>query len=106
MENPIPKTSIEYNDNRISLYSAQKGKCFVTGKELDIDNLYCHHKLLDKDKLNDEYKNLVLLLKEIHQIIHIEDVNVVKSSLEKFKLEEKQIVKFNKLREQLQLNFI
>lgn len=31
---------IEYSDNRISLYCAKQGKCFVTVQNLDIDNMY------------------------------------------------------------------
>jgi group II intron reverse transcriptase/maturase len=44
MDNPIENRSIEYNDNRLSLYVAQKGKCFITGKLLAIDEIHCHHK--------------------------------------------------------------
>jgi group II intron reverse transcriptase/maturase len=46
MDNPVENRSIEYNDNRLSLYVAQKGKCFVTGKLLEIDEIHCHHKKL------------------------------------------------------------
>ena len=31
MRNPIPYRSAAYNDNRISLYCAQFGKCAITG---------------------------------------------------------------------------
>ena len=34
MNNPCGNKSVEYNDNRIALYVAQKGKCAVTGIEL------------------------------------------------------------------------
>jgi group II intron reverse transcriptase/maturase len=44
IDNHIENRSIEYNDNRISLYVAQKGKCNVTGKLLGIDEIHCHHK--------------------------------------------------------------
>jgi CRISPR/Cas system Type II protein with McrA/HNH and RuvC-like nuclease domain len=46
MDNPIENRSIEYNDNRLSLYISQKGKCYVTGKLLTIDEIHCHHKKL------------------------------------------------------------
>ena len=32
MRNPVWNATIEYNDNRLSLYSAQMGKCAVTGR--------------------------------------------------------------------------
>lgn len=41
----IPNKSVEYLDNRVSLYAAQYGKCAITGKPLWIDELHCHHKL-------------------------------------------------------------
>ena len=34
MKNFIPNRTIEYNDNRISKFIAQYGKCAVTGVEL------------------------------------------------------------------------
>ena len=36
MKNPVQSASAEYNDNRISLYAGQQGKCFVTGESLQI----------------------------------------------------------------------
>ena len=39
-----PRRSVEYMDNRISLYAAQYGRCAVTGKELWLDERHCHHK--------------------------------------------------------------
>lgn len=39
MRNPIDGESIEFNDNRLSLYSAQKGKCAVTGKQMEADEV-------------------------------------------------------------------
>ena len=39
-----PRRSVEYMDNRISLYAAQYGRCAVTGKELWLDEIHCHHK--------------------------------------------------------------
>ena len=35
MRNPVPYRSVEYNDNRLSLYSAQNGKCYVSGKLME-----------------------------------------------------------------------
>ena len=44
MNNPCGKQSVEYNDNRIALYVAQKGKCAVSGVELEANQVDCHHK--------------------------------------------------------------
>ncbi|MFI3326305.1 MAG: group II intron reverse transcriptase/maturase [Clostridia bacterium] len=62
--------SIEFYDNRISLYSAQKGKCAVTGKELWIDEIHCHHKLPVSQSGSDKYKNLVIVHEDVHRLIH------------------------------------
>ncbi|MDX7669891.1 group II intron reverse transcriptase/maturase, partial [Enterobacter cloacae] len=45
-ENPVinERATVEYNDNRISLYVAQKGKCSVTGEKLLPWDIHCHHK--------------------------------------------------------------
>ena len=40
----ISGRSIEYMDNRVSLYAAQYGKCAITGAVLWIDEIHCHHK--------------------------------------------------------------
>ena len=62
---------MEYNDNRISLYVAQKGKCNITGKLLEIDEIHCHHKKPKAKGGGDEYKNLVILHKDIR--LHLTD---------------------------------
>ncbi len=45
MRNPVLDRSIEYADNRISLYAAQYGKCAITGQDLEFDEIHCHHKI-------------------------------------------------------------
>ncbi len=44
MKNFIPNRSIEYNDNRISKFIAQYGKCAISGMELGKNDWHCHHK--------------------------------------------------------------
>ena len=42
----IKSRSIEYADNQISLYFAQKRKCAVTGESfVSTSEIYCHHKI-------------------------------------------------------------
>ncbi|MGH2207970.1 group II intron reverse transcriptase/maturase, partial [Enterococcus faecalis] len=38
------RATVEFNDNRISLFIAQLGKCSVTGEELNVLDMHCHHK--------------------------------------------------------------
>jgi group II intron reverse transcriptase/maturase len=44
MRHPVANQSIEYNDNRLSLYCGQQGKCAVTGEKLLVHDIHCHHK--------------------------------------------------------------
>ena len=40
MRHPIPTESVRYNDNRVSLYAGQDGKCAITGKKLDVQTVF------------------------------------------------------------------
>lgn len=71
VRNPNPKETVEYNDNRVSLYVAQNGKCRVTGKFLNIDEISCHHKKPRSLGGSDKYANLVILHKSVHKLIHV-----------------------------------
>ncbi|TKI72063.1 group II intron reverse transcriptase/maturase [Lysinibacillus mangiferihumi] len=77
MEHPVPQRSVEYNDNRIALYCAQRGNCHVTGQELNPMTIHCHHKVPRLQGGTDEYKNLCLVDKEIHILIHAKDEEVI-----------------------------
>jgi hypothetical protein len=61
MKNFIPNRSIEYNDNRISKFIAQYGKCAVTGVELGKSDWHCHHKIPYYISKDDHYSNLIVL---------------------------------------------
>ena len=56
MENPVRGQSIEYNDNRISLYVGQRGRCYVTGEKLQVSDMEAHHKKPKSVGGKDEYK--------------------------------------------------
>ena len=99
-ENPIinDRATIEYNDNRISKYVAQKSKCAVTGLELDVTNMHCHHKnpwILTKD---DSYANLTIILPKVHKLIHATNKNTIDKYITMLQLTDSQITKVNKLR--------
>ncbi len=101
VDNPIENRSIEYNDNRLSLYVAQKGKCFVTGKLLEIDEIHCHHKKQKAKGGGDEYKNLIILHKDVHRLIHLKDKNKIYELMNVLKLDNDQTKKFLKLKSML-----
>lgn len=100
-EHPIvgERGSIEINDNRISLFIAQKGKCSVSDRLLDLDDMDCHHKKLWSLTKDDSYHNLTLVTSTVHRAIHIKDSEKINEILDLLKLNEKQLEKLNKLRE-------
>lgn len=97
--NYIPNRSVEYNDNRISLYSAQKGKCSVTGLRLTIGNIHCHHINNIKNGGDDSFKNLTLVTTEVHRLIHANTDESIHNCLSKIPtMNTSQLTKLNKLR--------
>ena len=98
MRNPIPNMSTEYNDNRISLYIAQKGQCSVTGKTLIVDDMECHHKLPRAEGGTDVYNNLVYVSKDVHKLIHATKAETIAKYLNRIELDKKMLKKLNTLR--------
>lgn len=90
--------SIEYTDNRISLYASQYGKCAILGTILDIDDIHCHHKLPRKLGGKDNYQNLIIIHKDIHALVHAVNEDSIRKYLSKFSLNAKQKQKLNNLR--------
>lgn len=106
MENPNPKASIEYNDNLLSLYSAQKGKCRICGQELEIEDIFCHHIKPKELGGTDEYKNLIIIHSKIHTLIHSTDINEISKIITEFNFDTLQTEKVNKFRSILNLELI
>lgn len=99
MRQPIGNRSVELADNRISLFSAQYGKCAVTGMPfLTTDEIHCHHIKPKKYGGNDSYENLVLINKLVHRLVHAETVETITYYLEVCNLNKKQMEKLNALR--------
>lgn len=98
MQNPIPYKSIAYNDNRISLYCAQYGRCAVSGKKLEIGEIHCHHKVPKHLGGTDEYKNLIIVSSDIHRLIHATKPETIQKYLEQLQLDAKQLRKLKNLR--------
>lgn len=106
MLNPDTGKSIEYNDNRLSLYSAQQGKCAVIKKQLELGNIHCHHKISRKLGGDDKYQNLVIVSEDVHILIHATTAEIIITYLEKLKLDKRQLSRVNTLRIFLQLEAI
>ena len=99
-EHPITseRATIELNDNRISLFVAQNGKCAVMGDELILTDMDCHHKTLWHETKDDRYVNLVLISRDVHRLIHATTEETIQSYLELLKPNEEQRNKLNQLR--------
>lgn len=98
MRNPIPFRTASYNDNRISLYCAQFGRCAISGKKLEIGEIHCHHKVPRYLGGTDEYQNLVIVSEDVHRLIHATEPRMIQKYLDKLKLDAKQLCKLEKLR--------
>ena len=102
MRNPRLGQSVEYADNRISLYAAQYGKCAVTGRTLRPHEIRCHHKRPKSAGGTDAYANLVI----ISETVHATDEKTISRLLQTLSLYTQQRKKLNKLRDQANLNAI
>lgn len=96
MQNPVGNTSAEFNDNRISLYVGQQGRCYVSGAALEIGNMEVHHKKIQRDGGADAYNNLVWLTTRMHRLIHATDKETIEHYLKKS--DDVDIAKLNMLR--------
>ncbi|WP_317855140.1 group II intron reverse transcriptase/maturase [Chakrabartyella piscis] len=106
MENVPQGTNTEFYNNRISLYSGQNGKCFVTGKLLEIGNMHCHHKVPKSVKKDNSYLNLVWVTKDVHILIHAIKAETIEYYKNHIGFDKTQLSKINKLRKQLNLSCI
>lgn len=107
MRQPSYGKSLEYMDNRISLFSAQWGKCAITGKEFIVTGeIHCHHKIPKEKGGTDKYENLLLVLEPVHRLIHAVETNVIRKYLNLLNLNKEQLRKVNDLREMAGLNVI
>ena len=100
MRNPIANATVEYNDNRISLYVAQKGMCAITKEPLILEQIHCHHKTPKSLGGGDEYANLIIVHERIHKLIHATNSETISAILQTLQLKPAQLKKLNKLRKQ------
>lgn len=98
MRNPIRNATIEYNDNRISRFVGQAGKCAVTQQPLLLEEIHCHHQKPRKMGGNDSYANLVIVKDTIHRLIHATTNETIQKILNQIQLDKKQLKKLNQFR--------
>ena len=100
MKTDIPCRSVEYMDNRLSVWCAQYGRCAITGKELAVSEIHCHHKTPLRAPFfgTDRYENLIIVHVDVHRLIHATNPEVISKYLNKLGLSKRQMQKLNKLR--------
>ena len=105
MQEKVYDQSSEFSDNRLSLFSAQKGKCAITQRVFqNTSDIHCHHKVPREKGGTDKYRNLMLILEPVHKLVHAKKTETILWYLDILKLTSFQIQKVNKLREILELN--
>lgn len=101
MRQPLFGRNAEYADNRLSLFSAQWGKCGVTGRTFEsAGDIHCHHITPRSKGGSDKYSNLVLVLKPVHKLIHASAPETIAYYLKLLNLDKSQVRKINHLREE------
>ena len=102
MKEPLFGRSTELADNRISMFSAQWGKCAVTGKDfLNLRDIHCHHKIPKYLGGTDQYANLILILEPVHKLIHAKKPETIQRYMAMLELDAPQLAKVNALRKML-----
>jgi hypothetical protein len=91
--------SIDFMDNRISLFCAQLGKCAAAGRVFaSAWEVYCHHKTCVVNGGTDKYNNLVLVMQEVHILIHASTDNTIHRCMAILNLNAEGYKKLNALR--------
>lgn len=98
MRNPVEGESIEFNDNRLSLYSAQKGKCAVTGNQMETEEVVCIRKIPKEQGGTDKYSNLLLVCRKVQELLYIRNTDTFIVEMGKLNLDIKRSEKLLKLR--------
>ena len=100
MKTSTPTGSVEFMDNRLSLWCAQYGKCAITGRELMVDEIHCHHKIPKEPPFygTDRYENLIIVHVDVHRLIHATAPETIAKYLAMLNLTKRQLNKVNSLR--------
>ena len=107
----------EYTDKRVKrqerpsvlkvlhkLMAATRRQSQPTGKHMTSHEIHCHHKVPVSDGGTDAYANLVLVTADVHRLIHATQDDTISSLLKKLNLDQTQLAKLNKLRQQANLS--
>ena len=94
--------STEYHDSKISLFSAQKGKCAISGEEFaDAEHVAVWLKVPGSLGGFERYKNMVLIHKKYLILLQELPQAAIKDLIKTLNITKKMLVKINSLREQV-----
>lgn len=96
LKNRDENETIKFNDNRISKLAGQNGKSYITGVQLDIDNMRCCRQLPKNKGGSDDYSNLIWITAKEKELIA--KVEVFNSDLVGVELDNKALKRLNSLR--------
>lgn len=98
----LPKShSTEYYDCRISLFSAQKGKCAVSGEEfVNVEDIATWLKMPKELGGYERYKNMTLIHKKYQSLLGEQPLSELKALTKQLRTTKKMMIKINGLREQ------
>lgn len=98
MKHPVSKETVEFNDNRISLFAGQGGKCAVTGVYLERGDVVCRRKIPKWAGGSSEYSNLVLVTGDVDNMLSERNAEFAWELSKRMSLDDSQRRKANKLR--------
>lgn len=96
-----PDESTEFRDNRVSKYSAQRGRCRVTKEVLELADIYCHRIIPKNLGGKDNFQNLVIIHQNIHQLIHENDKTRASFLMTKMRITGAQLEIINQFRKKV-----
>ncbi|MDO4646998.1 MAG: hypothetical protein Q4B26_00005, partial [Eubacteriales bacterium] len=98
MRHPVRRETVEFNDNRISLFAGQNGKCAVTGEYLARADIVCHRKVPKWAGGDSSYSNLVLVTSATENLLTERDAGFAWELSKRMSMDDSQRRKANKLR--------
>jgi RNA-directed DNA polymerase len=86
--------TMRYRDFRVSKFSAVKGRSYITGEKVHVNEYYCHHIIPKTKGGTDDWKNLCVLSQAEFNLLHSEDyLSLLENSkTRKHKLRVKELI--------------
>lgn len=108
LKNGSDNNTVEFNDNKISLFVGQRGLCGITKTPLTIGDMEVHHIIPKHLGGTDEYANLIFINSSVHKLIHATTPSTIDKYYNKISkyLDKNSIKKLNTLRTKVGNNII